>query len=109
MTNYSGIVSDISSESMFGIYILTVYLTFYLAVSLAFCLASVLTFCLAFYLACVRVQACPTACGAGDMVFGSRRAPEHPELAIWQRVQQASEEEAKEQEEEEDGLSGLTD
>ena len=30
----------------------------------------------------VRVQACPTASGAGDMVFRSRRAPQHPELAI---------------------------
>ena len=35
-----------------------------------------LTFCLAFYLAfslaSVRVQACPTASGAGDMLFGGR-------------------------------------
>jgi hypothetical protein len=61
MTNYSGIVSDISSESMFGIYILTVYLTFYLAVSLALYLASilalflasVLTYYLTFFLAYV--------------------------------------------------------
>ena len=34
----------------------------------------------------VRVQACPTASGAGDMVFASRRAPQHPELAWWHRV-----------------------
>ena len=31
----------------------------------------------------VRVQACPSASGAGDMVFGSRRALQHPELATW--------------------------
>lgn len=82
---------------------MTFYLVFYLASILTFYLGVFL----AFYLT-VQVQACPIS-GAGDMVFGSRRAPEHPELAIWQRVQQASEEEAKEQEEEEDGLSGLTD
>ena len=70
------------------IYILTFYLTFFLAYTLtfflAFCLASMVTFCLAFYLAfslaCVRVQLCPTASGAGDMVFGSWHTPQHPEL-----------------------------
>ena len=33
----------------------------------------------------VRVQACSTASGARDMEFGSgsRRAPQHPELATW--------------------------
>ena len=49
-------------------YALTFYLTFYLASILTFCLA----FYLAFSLASVRVQACPTASGAGDMLFGGR-------------------------------------
>ena len=31
----------------------------------------------------VRVQAWPTASGAGDVLFGSRRGRQHPELAMW--------------------------
>ena len=58
----SGILSGIYST-------LTFYLTFFLASILAFSLA------------CVRVQAWPTASGARDMEFGSRSGPLHPERA----------------------------
>ena len=42
-------------------------------------LVSILTFSLA----CVQVQARPTASSTCDIEFGSRRGPLHPELAIW--------------------------
>ena len=37
----------------------------------------------------VRVQAWSTAPGAGDMEFGSRCGPLHPELAIWRSCPQS--------------------
>ena len=56
--------------AFYCVFFLTFFLAFYLAsiltFCLAFCLASILTFCLAFFLA-----------------FGSRRAPQNLELAIW--------------------------
>ena len=59
LTHYSDIVSDITSGSIYGVYILTFYLTFFLAYTLTFhltffltfYLASILTFFLVFYLA----------------------------------------------------------
>ena len=75
----------------FVTYVLTFYLAFYLASILTFYLTFYLIFFPTFFLAfgsrrppqhpelAVGVQACPTATGAGDMVFGSRRAP----LATW--------------------------
>ena len=64
-------------------YTLAFYLASILKLYLAFSLASVLTFFLAFYLTCVRAQSCSTGSGAGGMEFGSRRAPQHPELSTW--------------------------
>ena len=45
--------------------------------------SDILSFYLAVFLAFYRVQACPTASGAGDLVFGSMNAPQHPERATW--------------------------
>ena len=69
MTHYSDIVSDISSGSIYNMlykYILTFYLAFFLAF-LASILAFHLASFLAFILACVRVQAWPTASGARNL------------------------------------------
>ena len=44
----------------------------WISINHPFYLTSILTFCLAFSLACVRVQAWPTASGARDMEFGSQ-------------------------------------
>ena len=61
----------------------------------------------------VQVQAWPTASGAGDMVFGPRRGPQHPELAImarrrrWTRTKKEHEQRKKRKEEENEELSFL--
>ena len=57
-----------------GIYIYSYILTFFLA------------FCLAFSLACVQAQAWPTASGADDMEFGSRRGPRSWLPKSWHRI-----------------------
>ena len=72
----SGIYSDILPDILSGIYSgILFYLAFYPSV-----IQYVLTFFLAFYLTCLRVQAPSTASRAGDIEFGSRRHPLHPEL-----------------------------
>ena len=94
LTHYSDIVSDVSPGSMYGRCILTFFLAYtvlhlfwhsfwhstwhmfwhtfwhifwhsFWRSNLAFCLASIQAFILAFSLACVRVQAWPTASGTG--------------------------------------------
>ena len=66
LKHYSDIVSDITSGSVYGMFILTFYLTcylafiltffltFYLAFILTYFLAYILTFFLTFYLVCLR-------------------------------------------------------
>ena len=76
--------------------ILTFCLKFYLTYIQTFFLAVYLASNLTFYLTCVRVQAHSTASGAGDVVFGSRRDPLHPELAEGMKATKRREEEEEE-------------
>ena len=58
------------------------YLTSILTFFMAFYLASILTFFMAFCLAIYSDILSGILFEAGDMVFGSRRDPPHPALAI---------------------------
>jgi hypothetical protein len=101
VTHHSDIVSDISG-SIYGIYVLTFYFTFFLAYALtfyltfylasiltyflAFYLASILPFYLAFYLASILtfylaiILAFSLACVRGQACPTTSGRAEHPEL-----------------------------
>ena len=95
LTLYSDKVPDVSSGSIYGMYIQNsiwhslwhITLTFCLAIFLAFYLSYFLTFCLAFYLAYIFWHSVWHSIWHSVWHslwhgFGSRRGPLHPELAI---------------------------